>query len=97
MFEDRTVTVRRHSEAAEENASEAPGIDHKRRRSGRRAWRGGLADQTVIQNLEDARSYRSFERALVDSVDPRSVLELALMDPINRRCFKLLPEPMVTR
>jgi hypothetical protein len=43
------------------------------------------------------RSYRSFERALVDSVDPRSVRELALMDPINRRCFKLLPEPMVTR
>jgi hypothetical protein len=28
MFEHRTVTVRRHSEAAEENASEAPGIDY---------------------------------------------------------------------
>ena len=50
----------------------------KRRRSRRRAWRDGLADQTVVNDFEDIRSYRAFERALVGSVDPRSAIELAL-------------------
>jgi hypothetical protein len=50
----------------------------KRRRSGRRAWRDGLSDQTVVKNFEDVRSYRAFERALIGSIDPRSVIELAL-------------------
>src|SRR5262245_5065939 len=50
----------------------------KRRRSRRRAWHEGVANQTVVQGLEDVRSYRAFERALISSVDPRSALELAL-------------------
>src|SRR5215813_13895127 len=50
----------------------------KRRRSRRHAWRDGLADQTVVRDIEDIRSYRAFERALVGSIDPRSVIELAL-------------------
>jgi len=50
----------------------------KRRRSRRRAWRDGLADQTVVNDLEDIRSYRAFERALIGSIDPRSAIELAL-------------------
>src|SRR4029077_7944239 len=50
----------------------------KRRRSRRRAWRDGLADQTVVKNFEDIRSYRAFERALIGRLDPRSVVELAL-------------------
>ena len=64
----------------EEDVSDLPSIDphSKRRRSGRRAWRDGLADQTVVKSLEDARSYRALERALVGSVDPRSVIELGL-------------------
>ena len=51
----------------------------KRRRSRRRAWRDGLADQTVVQNLEEVRAYRAFERALIGSADPRSVIELELV------------------
>ena len=70
----------RPAKPAEEDVSNLPGIDPrgKRPRSRRRAWRDGLADQTVVKTLEDVRSYRAFERALIASVDPRSVLELAL-------------------
>ena len=53
----RTVTMWRPTEPVEEDVSDLPGIDPhgKRRRSRRRAWRDGLADQTVVQNLEHAR------------------------------------------
>jgi hypothetical protein len=70
----------RPNEPAEEGVSNLPGVDLKdrRRRSRRRAWRHGLADQTVVQVLEDVRSYRAFERPVIASVDPRSVIELAL-------------------
>jgi hypothetical protein len=42
----------RPNEPVGENVSNLPGIDphSKRRRSRRRAWRDGLADQTVVQN-----------------------------------------------
>jgi hypothetical protein len=61
--------------------SDLPGLDphNKRRRSRRRAWRDGLAVQTIIENLEDGKSYRSFERAIVASFGPRSVIELELI------------------
>src|SRR5215831_1620554 len=74
------MTTWRPNEPVEENMLKLAGIDpqSKRRRSRYRAWRDGLADQTVVKNLEDVRSYRAFERALIASVDPRSVLELAL-------------------
>jgi hypothetical protein len=74
----------------EENVLNLAGIDpqSKLRRS-RRAWRDGLADQTVIQNLEDTRSYRAFERALIGSVDPRSVLELALVHRLASLLWRL--------
>jgi hypothetical protein len=70
----------RPSEPAEEEISDLSGFDpqSKRRRSRRRAWRDGLADQTVITTLEHVGSYRAFERAVVGSIDPRSVIELAL-------------------
>jgi hypothetical protein len=70
---------------------EDPGIDSqsKRRRSRRRAWRDGLSDQTVVRNLEDARAYRAFERALIASVDPRSVLELALVHRLASVLWRL--------
>jgi hypothetical protein len=74
-----------------EDASAPLGIDPqgKRRRSRRRAWRDGLADQTVVQTLEDVRSYRAFERALIGSVDPRSALELALAHRLASLLWRL--------
>jgi hypothetical protein len=68
-------------EPVEDDVSDLPAIDpeKKHRRSRRRAWRDGLAAQTVIETLEDVRSYRSFERAIITSFCPRSVIELELV------------------
>src|SRR5262249_13712280 len=68
-----------------------PGNDlyNKRRRSRPRAWRDGLADQTVVQGLEDVRSYRAFERALIGSADPRSIIELALIRRLANLLWRL--------
>jgi hypothetical protein len=76
---------------AEEDVSD-PGIDlqSKRQRSRRRAWRHGLADQTVVKTFEDIRSYRALERALISSIDPRSVVEFAL----GHRLASLLWRPL---
>ena len=81
----------RPNEPVEEDGSNLVGIDpqSKRRRSGRRAWREGLADQTAVRNLEDARAYRAFERALVGSIDPRSVIELALVHRLASLMWRL--------
>src|SRR5262245_5433477 len=81
----------RPDEPVEEAVSAPIGIDPpgKRRRSRRRAWRDGLADQTVLQPLEDVRSYRAFERALIASVDPRSALELALAHRLASLLWRL--------
>jgi hypothetical protein len=51
----------RPNEPVGENVSNLPGIDphSKRGRSRRRAWRDGLADQTVVQNLEFGPTERS--------------------------------------
>jgi len=81
----------RPTESAEEDVSKFAGIDphSKRRRSRRRAWRDGLADQTIVQNLEHVRSYRAFERALIGSVDPRSVIEFALVHRLASLLWRL--------
>ena len=81
----------RPNEPAEEDVSGVPGIDphRKRRRSHRRAWREGLADQTVVKTLEDVRSYRALERALIGSIDPRSVIELALVHRLTSLFWRL--------
>ena len=57
----------RPNEPVEEDGSNLVGIDpqSKRRRSRRRAWLEGLADQTIVRNLEDVRSYRELELARV--------------------------------
>src|SRR5262249_61972110 len=62
----RIVTMWRPNEPVEEDVSAPLDIDPQgqRRRSRRRAWRDGLADQTVVQTLEDVRSYRALELAL---------------------------------
>src|SRR5262249_30979805 len=91
MLEGSTMTMWRLNEPAEENVSNLPGVDlqDRRRRSRRGAWRHGLADQTVVQVLEDVRSYRAFERTLTGSVDPRSVTELALVHRLASLLWRL--------
>src|SRR6516162_9424546 len=81
----------RPNEPVEEDVPHHAGIDlqNKRRRSRRRAWRDGLADETVVSNLEDVRSYRAFERVLIGSVDPRSVIELALIHRLASLLWRL--------
>jgi len=81
----------RPSEPAEEDVPHHAGIDpqSKRRRSRRRAWRDRLADQTIVSSLEDVRSYRAFERALVGSIGPRSVLELELVHRLASLLWRL--------
>jgi hypothetical protein len=81
----------RPNEPVEEDGSNLGGIDPQgqRRRARRRAWRDGLADQTVVQVLEDVRSYRAFERTIVGSVDPRSVIELALVHRLANLLWRL--------
>jgi len=61
----------------------------RRHRSRRRPWREGLAGQTVVKNLEDVRSYRSFERTLIGSVYPRSVIELELVHRLASLLWRL--------
>src|SRR5215510_12568008 len=80
----------RPNEPVEEGVSDFPDSDRqsKRRRS-RRGWRDGLAAQTVVRNLEDVRSYRAFERSLIGSVDPRSLLELALVHRLASLLWRL--------
>jgi hypothetical protein len=91
MLEDLPITMWRPNEPAEEDVSDPPGIDpqSKRRRSRRKASRDGLADQTVIKVLENVRSYRAFERSLIGSIDPRSVLELALVHRLASLLWRL--------
>jgi hypothetical protein len=81
----------RPNEPVAEDGSKLVGIDpqSKRRRSRRRAWHDGLADQTVVKTLEDVRSYRAFERALIGSVDPRSVIELTLVHRLASLLWRL--------
>jgi hypothetical protein len=81
----------RPNEPVVEVISDLPGNDlqNKRHRSRHRAWCGGLADQTVVQGLEDVRSYRAFERALIASVDPRSLIELALVHRLASLLWRL--------
>jgi hypothetical protein len=85
------MTMWRPHEPAEEDVANFAGNDpeRKRRRFRYRAWRDGLADQTVVKALEHVRSYRVFERALIASVDPRSALELALAHRLASLLWRL--------
>jgi hypothetical protein len=85
------MTMWRPTEPVEEDVSDLPGIDpqSKRRRSRRHRWRDGLADQTVVNNLEGVRSYQAFERVLIGSADPRSVIELELVHRLASLLWRL--------
>ena len=80
----------RPNESTDGDVSDPAGIDPgSKRRSRRQASRAGLADQTVIRALENVRSYRAFERSLIGSVDPRSVLELTLVHRLASLLWRL--------
>jgi hypothetical protein len=81
----------RPNEPVDEDVSAPFGIDPqgKRCRSRCRAWRDGLADQTVVRNVEDVRAYRAFERTLIGNIDPRSVIELALVHRLASLLWRL--------
>jgi hypothetical protein len=85
------MNIWRPNEPDEEGVSAPPGMDlqNKRPRSRRHAWRDGFADQTVVKTLEDSRSYRAFERALIGSVYPRSVIELELVYGLTNLLWRL--------
>jgi hypothetical protein len=85
------MTMWRPNESVEEGVSDLSGNDlqNKRRGSRRRAWRDGLADQSVVKALEHVRSYQAFERALIGNVDPRSVIELALVHRLASLLWRL--------
>ena len=87
----RIVSMWRPNESIGDDVSGTRGIDprSKRCRSRRRAWRDGLADQTVVTTLEHVRSYRAFERVLIGSVDPRSVIELAFIHRLASLLWRL--------
>jgi hypothetical protein len=76
------------NEPVEEDISDVPDIgpQSKRRRSRRRVWRDGFA---VVRTLEDVRSYRAFERALIRSIDPRTAIELALVHRLANLLLRL--------
>src|SRR5262245_14826261 len=75
----------------ESDPSDLPGIGlpNQRRRSRRRAWRDGLADQTVVRDVEDIRVYRALERLLIRSIDPRTAIELTLVHRLANLLWRL--------
>jgi hypothetical protein len=74
-----------------EAQSDASGFDQRvrHRRSRRKGWSAGLASHTVIENLEDPRCYRAFERSLVGSFGPRTVIELELIHRLASLLWRL--------
>jgi hypothetical protein len=85
------MTAWRPIESVEDDVSALPDADpqNKRRSSRRRAWRDGLAAQTVVEALEDVRSYRSFERTIIASFFPRSAIELELVHRLASLFWRL--------
>src|SRR5271165_5702087 len=78
-------------ETGAEAQSDGSGFDQRVRhwRSRRRGWGAGLASHTVIENLEDPRCYRAFERSIVGSFGPRTVIELELIHRLASLLWRL--------
>jgi hypothetical protein len=85
------MTMWRPIESGEDDVSDVHSVDpqKRRRRSRRRAWRDGLASQTIIEPVEDVRCYRSFERIITASFAPRSVVELELVHRLASLLWRL--------
>jgi hypothetical protein len=79
-------------ETSAEADSDGSGSDQQvgRQRSRHRRWRAlASASQTVIQNIEDPRCYRAFERSIVGSFGPRTVIELELVHRLASLLWRL--------
>ena len=85
------MTYLRPIDPISEAASDCPDPDQpiRRRRLRRGAWRDGLAAQTVIENLEDIKSYRAFERTIIASFGPRSAVEVELIHRLASLLWRL--------
>ena len=85
------MTYLRPIDPISEAASDCPDPDQpiRRRRLRRGAWRDGLAAQTVIENLEDIKSYRAFERTIIASFGPRSAAEVELIHRLASLLWRL--------
>jgi hypothetical protein len=60
-----------------------------RRWSRRRVSRHSFAAETVINNFEDFRFYRAFERTIITSISPRSAIELELAHGLANLLWRL--------
>jgi hypothetical protein len=92
MAQDQGMTILRPIESIDADLADPPNGDRQgsdSRRSRRKAWRDGFAAQTVIAGLEDNRSYRAFERTIVASFGPRSVIELELIHRLAALFWRL--------
>jgi hypothetical protein len=85
------MTYLRPIESTEEDATDVSRGHRKGggRWSRRKPWREGLAAQTVIENLEDIKSYRAFERTICAGFDPRSVIEFELIHRLASLLWRL--------
>jgi hypothetical protein len=85
------MTIWRPAEPADDDISDGPSKDpqNRRRRSRRCAWRHGFAAQTVVETLEDVRSYRTYERTFISGLSPRSVIELELVYGLANLLWRL--------
>jgi hypothetical protein len=66
-----------------------------RRRPRRRASRHSFAAETVINNLEDFRFYRAFERTIITSISPRSGIELEIAHGLVNLLWRLRRARMI--
>jgi len=61
----------------------------RRRSSRRKGWCAGLTSQTVMENLEDPKRYRAFERSIVGGFGPQTVIELELIHRLASLLWRL--------
>jgi hypothetical protein len=80
-----------------DDGSDLPPADQRgrRRKTDRKPWRGGFNSQTTIEGIEDIKCYRLFERALVSSITPRTILELELVHRLASLLWRLRRVSMI--
>src|SRR5919201_2558367 len=90
MIINDDLDPRERGENGEDNVSGvARAAPRDRRRSRRRVSRHSFAAETVINNFEDFRSYRAFERTIITSISPRSAIELELAHGLANLLWRL--------
>ena len=75
----------------DDNGRDLPSADQHARRpkTNRKPWRGGFNSQSTIEGIEDIKCYRLFERTLVSSITPRTILELELVHRLASLFWRL--------